>query len=74
MPMTIEEKKTWEQQAFGCAQEALNESKPGFVSNLMYAMMILSDAQHEILFGNNETGRLYINRAKHFIDAEMHKG
>jgi hypothetical protein len=48
----------------------LDESKPEFVDNLMYAMMILSDAQEVVAQGNKEAARQYINRAKHFIDKE----
>jgi hypothetical protein len=86
MPRSPEEQIRWELQAMGVTKRELLDSKPEFVSDLMYAMMILSDAQEEINFAyeaahripnsgmiaaNIETGRQFINRAKMFISDHM---
>lgn len=70
VPRTDKDKQ---QMMFGCELKDLIESKPSFVSNNMYAMMILSDAQAEIEIGNSERARVYINRAKYFIVEEDNK-
>ena len=68
MPRTEDEQLEWELNALGCPMSVLEESKPKFVSNGMYAMMILSDAQEVMQFeGGMETARQYINRGKVFI-------
>jgi hypothetical protein len=70
--MTIEEKKGTEEalakevKMFGETVAAMESMKPEFVSNEMYAMMILSDAQEMMNF-DMETARQFINKAKYYI-------
>ena len=60
-----------QKEMFGCFRQELIDSKPPFVSDLMYAMMILSDAQEVISRDQKELARQYINRAKYFIDISI---
>lgn len=55
---------------FGETVADMENMKPPTVDNLMYSMMILSDAQEMLERGKKETARQYINKAKHFIIVE----
>lgn len=57
-----------ERKMFGETVEEMKRAKPGFYSDGLYAMSILSDVQ-EILVttGDIETARQWINKAKFFI-------
>ena len=56
---------------FGMTTKEMIDSKPEFTDNLMYAMQILSDAQEIMtLHGDNGYSRVFINKAKFFIDKE----
>ena len=52
---------------FGETLEQMQAAKPEELDNLMYATMILSDAQE---CGDAETSRQFINKAKYFISQE----
>lgn len=61
--MTHEE----EMKMFGATIADLVKSKPEMISDLDYAISILSDAQECISMESGERARQYINRAKYFI-------
>ena len=68
--MIKEKLKPQYEQMFGEPVDDMIKAKPEFITNLMYAVMILSDAQ-EVLKTNRERARQFINKAKFFITKEM---
>lgn len=64
MPFTMQDQIDM----FGETVADFEMAKPNDIDPLMYAMMILSDAQEVIERGNRNVARQYINKAKHFID------
>ena len=65
---------------FGQTIEQMEEAKPSFYSNSLYAMAILSDVQELLAREDScdperiERARQWINKAKYFIDREMTRG
>jgi hypothetical protein len=72
---TIEEKKQWDLQAYGCSAGAIDKALEDYRDPLMLAASMLSDAQEVISgeFGqpDTETARQFINRAKYIIFKTM---
>lgn len=62
---------------FGESIDIMKDSKPEYIDNVMYAMMILSDAQ-EVLLINPKIANQFINKAKWFLaeenEAKRNKG
>ena len=56
---------------YGCTQEALtgmmNSPINSISGDYMLVMSILSDAQHVMEYGDNNTARQFINRAKYVV-------
>ena len=80
--MIKEKLKPQYEQMFGEPVDDMIKAKPPFITNLMYAVMILSDAQEAInhnrgmdklqeLRDRCETARRFINKSKYFITLEM---
>ena len=68
---TVEEKKQWDLQAYGCSAGAIDKALEDYRDPLMLAASMLSDAQ-EIISGeygqpDTETARQFMNRAKYII-------
>ena len=72
---TVEEKKQWDLQAYGCSAGAIDKALEDYRDPLMLAASMLSDAQEVISgeFGqpDTETARQFINRAKYIIFKTM---
>jgi predicted urease superfamily metal-dependent hydrolase len=68
---TVEEKKQWDLQAYGCSAGAIDKALEDYRDPLMLAASMLSDAQEVISgeFGqpDTETARQFINRAKYIM-------
>lgn len=57
---------------YGCyAMDIDFELEESMSSKEMYAMSILSDAQHVMAHGDTETARQFINKAKYVISKVM---
>lgn len=68
MPRTPEEQFAWEIQCYGMTEAQVLAQKPSYMDIPMWAMSILSDAQHVLEFSQDEeTARQYINKAKFWI-------
>lgn len=76
MELTKEQKEQIEIKRYGCTLAEVKEEMEGrtkFNSQiLMYAMAILSDAQHT-MESDPETARQWINKAKYWIDQVQSK-
>ena len=57
---------------FGCETAAIDEAMNRYngQETMMLAMSILSDAQHVMAHGDDETARQFINRAKYVISKD----
>lgn len=57
---------------YGCYAKDIDfELEESMSSKEMYAMSILSDAQHVMAHGDTETARQFINKAKYVISKVM---
>lgn len=57
---------------YGCYASDIDfELEESMSSKEMYAMSILSDAQHVMAHGDTETARQFINKAKYVISKVM---
>jgi hypothetical protein len=73
-------REEWEVKCYGMTAEEIMQDLPSYTKNsdaqlLMYAMGIMSDAQH-IMLSHEEDARQFINKAKYLVDkvqSKLHK-
>lgn len=72
MPLTQEQKATFDQSAYGMDRTELAEMIDNMIGpDTMKALSLLSDAQHTLEFGDADRARQIINMVKWLIDEKL---